>query len=357
MSLTWVSADLRTGAVLAYLPDLECSSIRSVIGAITTAEATLPVPTAPENWERAVLPWASALVLLDDDEPVWGGVVNRSPRSLGDVVDLSLVTVEGYLDRRFVGDHTYTNQQQTAIVGSLVTAHAVDAAGLTGLPFRVIVGASTTMRDDSFADAKDQTLFSALTGISGHQGGPEWTCWWEWNTTRDRLTPVLEVRDRLGIAPVAGLAPAATFDAPGCVSEATLTIDYSAEKGATDVLAVSTGSSTEARPQSSHHTATSERPMLEHRFTPSTSITQTATLDSHAAAALAALLDGARALELTADLGSAPRLGRDWRLGDDIGVDIVSPALTVRTTARAVGWAMDMSGSGSVTPILAGGDI
>ena len=354
MALTWVAVDLKTGAVLDYLPDLDCGTVSQVIGAYSTTTATLPVPTAPENWQRATLEWASALVLLDDDEPIWGGVVGNRPRTLGDTVEISLTTIEGYFDRRFVGDHSWTNAQQTIIPRDLVLAHAADAGGV---PFRLIVGTSSTMRDDSYQDSQDKTLYSALTEISGHLGGPEWTCWWEWNAARDHLTPVWEVRDRLGTSPMAGLAPSATFDAPGCVSAATWTTNYGAGKGANDVLAVSTGTSTDARPQSSHHTAVSERPTIEYRFTPSTSITDAATLDSHAAAALTAMLDGASALELTADAGSAPRLFRDWRLGDDIGVDLTSPALTLQTTARAVGWSRDLTGSGTITPILAGGDI
>jgi len=127
---------------------------------------------------------------------------------------------------------------------------------------------------------------------------------------------------------MAGMAPTATFDLPGCITDALYTVDYSAGKGANDVMAVSTPVST-GRPQSAHHLAPDDgRPTYEHRFTPSTSISIIATLDDHAAKALVAMKDGATALALSASVmatatkPAAPVLGTDWNLGDDVGFEI-----------------------------------
>jgi hypothetical protein len=101
--------------------------------------------------------------------------------------------------------------------------------------------------------------------------------------------------------------------------------------------------------------ATSERPPFEYRFTPSTSISEVSTLTAHAQSALAQMQDGAQALTLTAIVQDAPRLGRDWFVGDDIGYRIQSPAFPdgLEGVARCIGWKVSVAEPSTVTPILA----
>lgn len=381
MTLSWVAADARDGRVLAELPDLSCDRVGVILGAYTISTASLPVPTAPEGWTRATLPGAAFLVLLDDDEPVWGGLVTRRTRSLGDTVELSLATVEAYLDRRYVRDRSFTATSQTQIVRLLVEEF------VAGFPMRVDAAPSTVMRDRVYADESDKTVLSVLTELSGVAGGPEWSISWEHRTAPERYMPVLRVADRIGSPVPPGMGPAATFEAPGSVVHVELVEDYGAGKGATDVMAVSSGSVGE-RPQSPRQIAgQSERPPFQHRFTPSTSITAVSTLTSHAAQALAQMADGARALSLSAVISEAPRLGRDWWIGDDIGyrvgdvwterlglfpgggafpgsgtfpaqpVDVVKHSVPsfpggLLGVARCIGWEIDLTGVPTVTPIL-----
>jgi len=348
VTLAWVATDARNGRVLAELPDLVCDRVGVVIGAYTTATATLPVPTAPEGWVRATLPGGAMLVLLDDDVPVWGGLVTRRTRSLGDTADLSLATVEAYLDRRYVGDRAFAGASQTQIVRLLVEEFADD------FPIRVAPAVSSRARDRTYADRSDKTLLSALVELSGIEDGPEWTVEWEWAHDPERLTPVLRVADRVGAATPAGLGPGATFEAPGPVVAAELVEDYAAGRGATDVMAVSSGSVDE-RPQSPHQVSTAlERPPFEHRFTPSTAITQVSTLTAHAAEALSLMAGGARTLSLAAVITEAPRLGRDWWIGDDVGYRIQAPAFPegLEGVARCIGWEIDLTGVPTVAPVL-----
>lgn len=355
MSLSWVACNARDGRVLADLPDLDVGSVSVVLGSYTSTQGTLPVPTAPEGWERATLPGAVFLVLLDDRQdgtdpvPVWGGLVLRRERSLADDVPVSVATIEAYLDRRFVGDRTFTATSQTQIVRLLVEEMATD------FPVRVQVTASATTRDRVYEDDSDKTLLSVLAELSGVIGGPEWTVGWEHQSSPERYTPVLYVADRIGSSPMAGMGPAATFESPGPVTDARLVEDYGVGKGATDVMATSTGS-VDTRPQSPHQVAvSSERPPFEHRFTPSTSITQVSTLTAHAQSALTQMQDGAQALTLTAVVQDAPRLGVDWFIGDDIGYQITGPAFPggLVGTARCIGWSMDLTEPATITPILA----
>lgn len=370
MTLRWVAVEARTGLVIADLPGLDVGTVKATIGRYESCTATLPVPTAPANWLRATLPGGTCLVLLDDpgtgvqSTPVWGGLVSTRQRGIGDTVDLGVATVEAYLDRRYVGDITYSGLLQSQIVQSLVETFAAEGApsGLPGLPFEVqrIPGADPA-RDRTYADADDKTVYAALQALAGLQGGIEWTVVWQWRTddpTHPRLIPVVQVGSRLGTSPTPGLKPSATFEAPGAVTDALLVEDYSTGKGATSVVAYSSGQGS-ARPQSPPQLATDpDRPTFEYRWSPSSSITDVDTLTSHAQRALALLAPGANALSLAADLSAAPALGRDWGLGDDVGYKLAGAGFPagLEGVGRAIGWQLELptqGKTGQVTPILA----
>lgn len=354
--LTWLSVDAKTGVVLADLPDLECASVASVIGAYSTTTASLPVVSAPEGWERATLHGAACLVLVDDPQdgtqsvPLGGGMITRRERTT-ETVDLSLATWEAYLARRYVGDVTYTGVGQNAIVADLVDRFVQDGS----VPLIVEGGVGGTVRDRTYKAVDDKRVLTVLSELSGVDGGPEWTISWRWLHNPERLVPVLTIATRLGSSPIAGLGPAAVFDMPGCLTDVKLSEDFGESSGATTVMAVSTPQG-DVRPQSTPHVASDmERPVYEYRFTPSSSITQTATLDAHAAAAVALMADGSRTMSLVADWESAPRLGSDWWIGDDIGYDVAAPAFPngLKGTTRALGWTLDLNEPKTITPIIA----
>jgi len=321
--LTWVATDLKTGLLLADLPDLMVDSVKASLGRYESASAALPLPTAPEHWQRATLEGASVLNLLSDGMPVWGGMVTEPNLSESDTVDLSMATLEAYLDRRYVGDETFVGVGQNVIVKTLVEKYAVIGEN-GGVPFRVqfTTAGNGALRDRTYMDADDKTLYSVLSDLMGVDGGPEWTVGWEWQHNPERITPVLYVGDRIGRAVPAGLGPASTFEMPGCVSSFVLARSYANGRGANSVMAVSTASA-DVRPQSPRQLSTdTTRPTFEYRYTPSTSITAVSTLTDHAVAALAILANGSAVIALSAEVGSAPVLGVDWSIGDDIGFSI-----------------------------------
>jgi hypothetical protein len=383
---SWIAVDMGTGRLIADLPGLVVQRVGSVLGAYTSTSAELPLPGAPENWERAVLEGAAVLVLVDDEQrPLWGGSVLRTERGLGDTVKVDLASLEAYLDRCYVGDVTFTGVSQTQIVADLIDAFVNDGS----IEIRVEAAVSTTLRDRTYKRSQDKTIYSVLTELSGVQGGPEWTVGWEWQHSPERITPVLRVADRIGSGVAPGFGPGATFEAPGPVRDVRYVRDYGSGKGANRVLAVSTAAA-DVRPESTPaEAAVSERPTFEYRFTPSTSITQTETLDGHAQRALALMQDGAVSLTLVVDAGAGPRLGVDWGIGDDIGYRIGDswtdveglfpgddvfpgegtlpelPSTRKRFTvpgfpdglsgvARCIGWEMNLSEPVTVEPILSG---
>ncbi len=320
MTLSWVSVDARTGGVLADLPDLDVPKVSRSICRYDSTTATLPVPTAPDGWLVATRPGGAVMILLSDDVPIWGGLVTQRTRGSGDTIALALATIESYFDRRFGGDVTYTATGQNAIVADLIARYVVTGP-LGGIPIRVVqVGGAGALRDRTYLDADDKTVYSCMTELAGVIGGPEFTVEWEWQHAPERITPVLYVGARIGAPVQAGLAPTAVFDLPGCVTDATFIEDFSgAGKASNDIMAVSTATAG-TRPQSPLQIAADDgRPTFQYRYTPSTSISDVATLTSSAAQMLATISGGSTALTLTAAVVAAPKLGTDFVLGDDVG--------------------------------------
>lgn len=323
MQYSWIATEARTGVIIADLPLLDVASVKQSMGRYETATSSLPLPEAPENWQRATMPGATHLILLKDNPvdpahgiPLIGYQINRRTRTEGDTISLDLATVEAYLDSRYVGDKTYTQVGQNTIVADLITSYIIP----DGIPIRVQYTGAGTLRDRSdIKDASDKTVYSVVTDLAAVAGGPEWTIGWEWQHNPERITPVLYVGDRIGNPVAAGLKPAATFDIPGAIKSFSIPEDFSASKGATDVMAVSTAQGN-VRPQSAHHTVTDpDRPRREYRFTPSTSISDTTTLDDYASAALTNMKDGALSLALSSIAAEGPQLGVDFSIGDDVG--------------------------------------
>lgn len=362
--LSWVAVNANTGQIIADLPTLRVGGAlkqtlmryESQTAVLPTWDPAVPDSMPPENWRQATRKGAVFLVALDEADannvrrPLWGGLVIRRNRKAGEGVALSLVTAEGYFDRVYVGNETFTNTAQNTIAKTLVEKYAKTGA-LRGLPLRVeVIGGNGALRDRAYKDTDDKTLYSVLTDLSGVLGGPEWTVWWEW-VNASTLGLVVTISDRVGKSAPAGLGPAAQFHLPGPVTDVELDEGYGADEGANDVMAVSSGVE-DARPQSPRQTNTADlRPRFEYRWTPSTSISKTDTLTSHAQRALAAMKDGTVALSLTANREEAQKLGVDWRIGDDIGFDITSPEFPDGLTgvARCVGWELT---DDTITPLV-----
>lgn len=373
MTYSWIAVEAKTGLIISDLPGLDVDKVSDALGRYESTQGKLHLPTAPDNWERATTHGGSCIVLVDDADdgttptPVWGGLVSQRERSASDTLPLSLQTIPAYFDRPYIKGKSYIQVGQNLIVKDLVESY-VAAGANGGIPIRVqIVGGNPgTLRDRTYDDADDKTVYSALQELSDIIGGPEWYVGWEWLHNPERITPVLYVGDRIGSAVPAGLAAAATFEMPGPVRSFTITEDFTAGRGANDVMAVSSASA-DVRPQSNHVvTADPERPTFEYRFTPSTSITNVETLNGHARSRAASMIGGASAVSLSAVVRDAPRLGTDWNLGDDIGYVIGGPDRYGRETvpsvpggrsgtARAIGWELELSSIEVVTPILVGG--
>jgi hypothetical protein len=364
--ITWLGCDLVTGRIVEELPDLATQgSLGGLLGAYTSTALRLPIPLGgygapPRNWEAATEPGRSLIVAVLNGQPVWGGIVLVRKGGTEATVDLGCVSVEGYLDRRYVGDHDWVDVDEA----SVIAAGLVGDANVEGIGLVVDAPATGTLRERTYLDQDDKSVYSALRELMGVEDGPEWTVALSWtDTTQTAVAKTVRVRSRIGYASGSPTAVFTTGTASAVLSAVgssearyTYSEDYSSGSGANHVVATSSGEG-DTRPQSYPARDTTLLaagwPRYEHRYSPSTSITDETVLDAHAAASLAILARGAKILTITARADAYPVLGTDWAIGDDIGYDLTGHRHPTGITgvARAIGWDLDPA-AGTITPIL-----
>lgn len=342
----FLAVSLVDGTVLAELPELQLTRLSYRFEEQTSETALLPWHGICCNWNEVTMPYQVAVLLVRADTVLWGGIVVKRERTLEDVgVRLTLATVEHYLDSVYVGNHSYSNRDQCDIVKDLVSST------LAGHRFNLLVEASpsSVRRDRNYDAGSNKTLLSVLQELSNVLNGPEWCTMWR-RLDDARYAPVLKVADYIGSSTVA-----TTFD-ESVMTAFTVTEDYTNGYGANWVLAVSTANAGE-RPQSDVMTVDQpDRPIVEHVFQPSPSITSKDTLNAHARSTLLQMMDGTRTVKMGLSLLAAPILYQEWQPGDLISwnIDDRSGFFTGFSmgSARIVGYDIDFTGVWTITPVL-----
>ncbi|ARC55972.1 hypothetical protein AS850_02650 [Frondihabitans sp. 762G35] len=369
MSYAWVATAMTNGQILEDLPDLAVEDIAVGLCEYQSATADLPIASAPDEWERATLPGATVLNLIDsdnDDTPVYGAfITHRNKSTDDDKIPLSMVTLEGYFNRRFVRDVSYTQVGQNQIVADLVQRYITQGSN-GGIPLRIVkVGTDDgPLRDRDYEEALGKSVYSCLTELSDLPDGPEWTIGWERQHNPERITPVLYIGTRVGTAADPVLGTATTFEVPGSAGSVSLDEDYTEGHGANDVTATSTAVGSD-QPQSDHIvTVDPLRPTFEDRFTPTTDVTDNATLNDHARARAQRIFGSTKTVAIEAIAEDAPRLGIDWFIGDDIGYyvspDYENPDSNERTAfprgadgiRRVIGWQIKFDDVEKIIPVF-----
>lgn len=353
IELAWYGCDLRTGQIIEDLPSLKQGGpLSKQLGKHTSTSFELQLAGAGRDWEAATDQGRTMLVGVDTaiDEPIWAGIVLTREGGSAQSVSLNTATPEAYLDRRYTGDQTLIQQDQAAVITSLM-----GAALTQGPPFVMDAPSTGVLMDYTGLDSDDKTALSAMQEVMALDGGPEWTVDIDWSGASHSgfILPV-RVRPAIGIqAP----EPEAVFDFPGCISSYTLSESYESGKGATVVQARGEGEGS-ARLSSGAKVSTDLEangwPRYVYRYTPATGITDPDQLNAHATKALALMRTGAKVWTVEAVASRAPRLGRDWGIGDNVRVVIDrSPRHPQGTevVARAWSWELDPAGD-KVRPIL-----
>lgn len=353
LELAWYGCDLRTGRIIEDLPAVRpTGTLSRRLGTPTSTSFELALGGAPRGWEAATDQGRTLLVAVDKatDQPIWPGIVLTREGGSEQTVTLGAATPEVYLDRRYTGDQTLIQQDQADVIAALMTAPL--ASG--GPPFVMDAPPTGSLLDFSLLDTDDRTALSAMQEIMGLDGGPEWTIDVAWADDRNGFVLPVRVRPAIGTQ---NPQPEATFDYPGCVTSYTLAESYEAGKGATVVQARGEGEGA-GRISSTAQIATDLEaagwPRYVYRFTPATGITDPNQLNAHASSALALMATGAKAWTIDAVASRAPRLGRDWNLGDTVRIAVeTSPRhpAGANVVARAWSWELDPAAD-RLRPIL-----
>lgn len=348
----WLGCDLVTGRVVADLPDIT-GAVSRVLGAATSSSLELPIPLAGpaalgDLAFQATAPGQTMIVAVVNGVPTWGGIVLVREGGSDPTLRLGCISLDGYLDRRYVADHEWVQRD----AASAIAAGLIGDANLEGIGLEVDAPHSGIVLDREYMDKDDATVYRRLGELMKITGGPEWTIDLDWaDAHRQVVRKIIRVRARIGAA---SPSPNAVFSTRGgSNTRYTYKEDYSDGRGANHIIATSTGEG-EDRPQSTP--AVDIQPgwaRYERRFSPSTAISDKAVLDGHATADLGRRLWGARTWQLETRWDASPRLNLEWRLGDDVAWDLVGHRHPngVTGVGRVIGWELDMR-AGIVKPIL-----
>lgn len=341
MAWTWHAVDLKTGKRGPQLQMQSRGKVGRILCESTDAQAAVLCWDAEKN--QAVPEWRYwtepgrmlALLVDDDDRPIWGGVILRRIPDETVWVPLAMATLEHYLDRRYLNTTlAYASTEQTTIASGIANRAVV----LDGVPFTIDAKPTGVLRDRTYYDSEDKTPLSLLNDLVNIQNGIEFTVDLEW---QDSSNTVLKYMLRIGSRIGKALAVPTRFEHPGSVQKFTIPQDYSRENGANDSMAVSSGEG-DVRPMSSHYVDTASLGAgwvrYEHRFTPSTSITDVGTLNAYAAEDVALKRAGLTELTMVANLDTCPKINADWWLGDDITAALTAPSLPPWRDPDGVWW-------------------
>lgn len=366
--MQFLAAEMRTGRVLDYLPSLDLNGglLDRRISTATSVDAVLALAGAPPEWERATKPLASWIACYDDTDAaraiLWCGYPNyRNPSAATDSVNLSMVSSEGYLEERPVGDLTYDSGsgRDDAVTDMLNRYIIGDHGPDRGIALQLdpLSGAGPPLEEDLvLQNADNATVGSRIRALYSQYGG-EFTIDWAFGDDDTMLVGTFRFGDRLGTQAFPGHTPSVKFYMPGQLVNFERPEDYSIGKGANKVVAYSTGSG-DLVPYADPVYAPEDpdRPTCEYRYQPAPGISPEG-LARYGPKAIKILGPGARAVKLTASLARTDgrRFGVDWGMGDELGYAVAPvPAFPagVEGVGRAVGVQIDPEHD-TISPLLA----
>jgi hypothetical protein len=171
---TFLTADLVTGTALAELPLGPCDFERR-INTYGQLNATLPIAdpaVAKLNPISATEPARTAIYVIRDGDPVWGGIIwFRAYDSQSQALTLRAAEHCSYWWRRRIrAALSYTGVDQLAIFQGLINY----AQGVAGGNVRVQLGGDSSsglLMTRSYAPSEDKNLGDALAELAMQEGG------------------------------------------------------------------------------------------------------------------------------------------------------------------------------------------
>lgn len=363
--LTWYGINAVTGRIVAELPDVR-GEVSRLLSAYQSASLTMPIPLegSPGHVpiplvEQATATRDAALVAVVNDLPTWmGWVLDRDGGTEADL-KLACVTPEGYLLRRRVRTHVFTQVDRADIAAALV-GDAEDIAGVgAGFGFTLDVTPTGDLIDRTYLFSDRQFIYDALRELAAD--GLEFTVDLDWvDNTKTTVRKIFRIGPRIGTTTGAVLfeATASSMFESQAGSEATYRLreSYATGKGANHVTAVASGEGEDqpaSAPAIDLAALAGGSPIVEHVLELSSAATDQGSLDRAAHAELARLRNGAQVWEIAARLDAYPRPGIDAQIGDDVSWSLTGHRhpTGVLGTGRMIGYVIDQQ-AGRWRPIL-----
>lgn len=350
--LTFLSAALISGEIRAELPLAPVDPLSRYLMDVGDGTLALPIrdPSCPADWIDHTRPWRTLLIAVDERaQIVWAGIPTDRVRDPADpVVQMPCVTVEGYLDRRYVPDLSFVGRDQTRYIARGL----VETTNERGIGLEYDTPASGVFRNRDYYDDESATVLQRLQELSAVINGPEWTIDVEWsNEGQTRVRKVFRTgHPHLGYVTD---RPDAVFELPGGVESAEYTEGWTSDKAATYVVATGDGegeSKVISAPVIDTEREGADWPRLELRRSFS-SVTRQATINEHAERTAAEVFGGEHLVALTHRAYEPPLFG-EWGLGDSVGLSIHTEVVDLEEVWRVVGWSLSDT-DGSIEPYIA----
>ncbi len=194
--LTWYVADLKTGLFVEELP-LKADSLERTIGTKSTCTVNLDVldPSCPPNWTNLVDGRRSMIVPVNDDLPLCGYLVTDAvPGS--ETVPLTLESIEAVPEYVNVEDAEFdeTVDDEADIMAALFSQKIT-----AGWGFELAVTKTGRKATQSYSGLEDRTVASAVSDLASKASGPEWITRIRWEDgTHRRFIKTIEIGPQVG---------------------------------------------------------------------------------------------------------------------------------------------------------------
>jgi hypothetical protein len=168
--------DVLSGAPMGQWPFRVESYSRSISEAgELNATLMLSDRTTVKGWDPEAIERRTALYVIRDTVPVWGGIIWRArPVDGATKASIYAQTFESYLDHREVRTSvTFTQQDQLAIVRSLLTAMQTDPKGDIGLT--ATANTSGVLQDRTYREWERPGVLASIQELAQLVDGFEFT--------------------------------------------------------------------------------------------------------------------------------------------------------------------------------------
>ncbi len=333
------------GVELGELQNIQCSSVSVSMLEVETTSFKIPYNSLPAGWVDSLQPYKSIIIMLDDVTGVsyYGGFITKRTRKQSDAcIQLDCTDVLGYFKRVYVPTLNYSQISQTLIVQDVIQ----QSLRYSTVPITVLADVSTVKRDRTINETDNKTIYDIVDSFNGLDGGTELSHSWEYDNNKNRWNCIIRIADHIGrVTPL--ILDSRMF------SDFQIVEDYTSGYGANSILAYATSGNTQLE-SSWHSSKYWGRPLLQYRWSPSSSITNVSTLNSYAAQKLEDIELGTISYSFSCAFSLMPPLGVVWSLGDVMRFNLHAEQFKdVQTvTARVVGYTVSFNNAWTITPLL-----